>query len=419
MPKASKETASHVNDVGVLESRYEELGGYTVEFTTFREDADARPFFAGLPDDRCQSPHWGYVLARQADASATPTARRSTRRATPTTLRPATSRSSPPAPRSSSSARPRSTRGPSRSSAATSRRCGRLRCRRPRRGDRHDARWTSPPRPAIEAAEARAWADLYAAAPAELGGRGRARRRACSGDALRAPLGGERPALLQPHDRARRDRAGEPSARSTGSLGLRREPGSTMFLLQSLPHCRPAAYEEWLRARGLEPFDAQDRIVRGAAPSPARHSRDDRRARGRRGRPRHRRGVGRGSSRPSTASTPAPGCTRLIGRPGWHQYFARDAGEIVAARGMWIGHDGTAWLGMDGPVPGIMTDDYVPDAAICARIVADGLARGARRFIADIEAPSPAMDTPAYANFARLGFRRPYVRTHWTTGERT
>src|SRR5437763_11401669 len=62
MPKASKETASQVEDMGVLETRSEELGGYMVEFSTFREDADATPFFKGLPDDRCQSPHWGYVL---------------------------------------------------------------------------------------------------------------------------------------------------------------------------------------------------------------------------------------------------------------------------------------------------------------------------------------------------------------------
>jgi len=60
--KASKETASQVRDLGVLESRSEELGAYVVEFTSFREDADATPFFKGLPDDRCQSPHWGYVL---------------------------------------------------------------------------------------------------------------------------------------------------------------------------------------------------------------------------------------------------------------------------------------------------------------------------------------------------------------------
>jgi hypothetical protein len=62
MPKASKDTASRVEDMGIMEGRYEELGGYTVGFETFREDADAAPLMKGLPDDRCQSPHWGYVV---------------------------------------------------------------------------------------------------------------------------------------------------------------------------------------------------------------------------------------------------------------------------------------------------------------------------------------------------------------------
>ena len=62
MPKASKETASRVEEMGVMEGRYEELGGYTLGFETFHEHADATPLFVGLPDDRCQSPHWGYVV---------------------------------------------------------------------------------------------------------------------------------------------------------------------------------------------------------------------------------------------------------------------------------------------------------------------------------------------------------------------
>jgi len=62
MPKASRATATRVEDMGAMEGRYEELGGYTVGFETFREDADATPLFKGLPDDRCQSPHWGYVV---------------------------------------------------------------------------------------------------------------------------------------------------------------------------------------------------------------------------------------------------------------------------------------------------------------------------------------------------------------------
>jgi hypothetical protein len=62
MPKASRDTASNVEDMGVMEGRYEELGGYTVGFEHFRQDADATPLFAGLPEDRCQSPHWGYIV---------------------------------------------------------------------------------------------------------------------------------------------------------------------------------------------------------------------------------------------------------------------------------------------------------------------------------------------------------------------
>jgi hypothetical protein len=62
MPKASAASASQAEDMGVMEGRYEELGGYMVGFESFRENVDATPLFKGLPDDRCQSPHWGYVL---------------------------------------------------------------------------------------------------------------------------------------------------------------------------------------------------------------------------------------------------------------------------------------------------------------------------------------------------------------------
>jgi hypothetical protein len=62
MPRISKSTAAQVEDIGVMVGHYGELDGYTVGFEHFREDADATPLFKGLPDDRCQSPHWGYVV---------------------------------------------------------------------------------------------------------------------------------------------------------------------------------------------------------------------------------------------------------------------------------------------------------------------------------------------------------------------
>jgi hypothetical protein len=33
----------------------------------------------------------------------------------------------------------------------------------------------------------------------------------------------------------------------------------------------------------------------------------------------------------------------------------REDGRLVGARGMCVGPDGAAWLGMDAPVPGVMT----------------------------------------------------------------
>jgi hypothetical protein len=35
--------------------------------------------------------------------------------------------------------------------------------------------------------------------------------------------------------------------------------------------------------------------------------------------------------------------------------------------------------------------------------------------VADIEAPDAAMSTPAYQHFQRLGFKRPYFRSHFSS----
>ena len=72
---------------------------------------------------------------------------------------------------------------------------------------------------------------------------------------------------------------------------------------------------------------------------------------------------------------------RRGGQRGWHEYVYREGEQIVAA--------------------------------LCTFIVADGLANGARCFLADSEAPLPELETPAYAYFGRLGFTRSYVRTDW------
>src|SRR5512146_526106 len=63
MPRTRKDEATIGIDEPVIEGRYVEMGDYTVAFETFRADIDPAPLFAGLPDDRCQCPHWGYVIS--------------------------------------------------------------------------------------------------------------------------------------------------------------------------------------------------------------------------------------------------------------------------------------------------------------------------------------------------------------------
>src|SRR5215210_6968783 len=62
MPKVSKDTATGGGEHGPVSDRSAELEDYTVNFVTFHEDVDATPLLQGLPGDRCQCPHWGYVL---------------------------------------------------------------------------------------------------------------------------------------------------------------------------------------------------------------------------------------------------------------------------------------------------------------------------------------------------------------------
>jgi hypothetical protein len=265
---------------------------------------------------------------------------------------------------------------------------------------------------AIEAAETRAWADMYAAAPREFAESADVSARTVAGALVISWAASGRRyfsrtiglGVVDPTSAEALDDviAGYAAA------------GMGMFLIPSQPHCRPPEFEEWLRERGLEPFDAQDRVVRGGEPlgasgAIATSARDLEVERVAEATAEEWAEFLQGVYRLDTGGW----LEALIGRPGWRQYLVREGGKIVAARGMYLTPERVAWVGMDGPVPGLWTQDFEPDAALWQRIVSDGLTAGAGMFIADIEAPSPTVDTPAYNYFAALGFRRPYARTHW------
>ena len=65
MPSANKMTTPVAVDVPEMQGRYAQLDGYTVGFESYPEDLDPAALFQGLPDDRCQCPHWGVVQSGQ------------------------------------------------------------------------------------------------------------------------------------------------------------------------------------------------------------------------------------------------------------------------------------------------------------------------------------------------------------------
>lgn len=61
MPSANTQNTPLDIDLEFIEGRYASVGDYTVAFETYKQDFDPAAFFVGLPDDRCQCPHWGVV----------------------------------------------------------------------------------------------------------------------------------------------------------------------------------------------------------------------------------------------------------------------------------------------------------------------------------------------------------------------
>jgi hypothetical protein len=62
MARIGKDQVSQIETMEGFEGRYADLDGYTVGFESYTADADPAELFKGLPDNRCQCPHWGVVV---------------------------------------------------------------------------------------------------------------------------------------------------------------------------------------------------------------------------------------------------------------------------------------------------------------------------------------------------------------------
>ena len=63
MPSASRDELPLQEIVPGYSSRFADWGGITVAFEHAQAGQDASAMVRGLPDDRCQAPHWGFLFS--------------------------------------------------------------------------------------------------------------------------------------------------------------------------------------------------------------------------------------------------------------------------------------------------------------------------------------------------------------------
>ena len=264
---------------------------------------------------------------------------------------------------------------------------------------------------AIEGAEVNAWRDLYRAAPADFAAKlglaiaedGNLVWTTCTAIPFIhfncvKNFGVDRPATESQLD---------------ALLAQYRGAGIARPWFYTNPHAEPSALRCWLEERGLQRLSGWERIFREAEPLTADPLFPIE-------------GVAVERVTQATASEWAgfidsqyrlptsPWLKALVGRQGWHHYMARRDGAVAAVRSLFIGADKAAWSGIEAPVPGIMAPSFDLDAVLGEVLVRDGIAAGAKLFVADIEAPHEERNGPAYRNYARLGFRIAYFRSHYS-----
>ena len=62
MPAFSQDQVPVELDVDVAQTRTVDQGGMTIAFERLSAGVETAPLYKGLPDDACQSPHWGYLI---------------------------------------------------------------------------------------------------------------------------------------------------------------------------------------------------------------------------------------------------------------------------------------------------------------------------------------------------------------------
>jgi hypothetical protein len=196
-------------------------------------------------------------------------------------------------------------------------------------------------------------------------------------------------------------------------IGAYDQAGVRRITVMHHPFCLPEAIPGWLRARGFEARPGWDRVYRydgSAAPNPAPARGDV--------------ALVQSDSASSWSAfldgwyrlPTAPWLTALVGRPGWFHSVLRREGKIVAARSMFVKPGESAWLGVEAPVPGLMTQSFEDDHCLLVALVEHALKQCVQVIAGDVESPTATHQSPAYERWTALGFSVGYHRAHYVRG---
>lgn len=100
----------------------------------------------------------------------------------------------------------------------------------------------------------------------------------------------------------------------------------------------------------------------------------------------------------------------MVGRPRWQHYLAYD-GDIPIATGSLYIEDDIGWLGIAATLA--VHREKGAQSAIIAKRIEDGLAMGCQWFISETEEDTPTWRNPSFHNLLRFGFELAYLRPNF------
>jgi GNAT superfamily N-acetyltransferase len=257
----------------------------------------------------------------------------------------------------------------------------------------------------VELGEAEAYADFFAAAPAELATRyGMHVERIGSATALAA-----QGVDVMLFNRVMGLGLVEPAAEASvdGVLALYRRAGVQNFAVQVSPAAQPVALADWLHVRGLTRHDNWAKMYRSTEPPPAIQT-DLRIER-----------IGAEQVRAFSEivcdvfGMPEflmPWVKASVGRRDWIHYSAFDGDKPVVTAALFARND-IGWLGMAATLPSHRGRGA--QGALMAQRIRDGVAAGCRWLITETGEDTPQQPNPSYHNMLRTGFKLAYQRSNY------